>query len=289
MRPPAAVDEVTVAFSVAGQRLLGIIAQPAQPQASVTGIVLVVGGAQTRVGANRRFVGLARTLAAAGHAVMRFDQRGLGDSDGEHPGFESASADIVAATEALRSVCPQLGRLVFVGLCDGASAIALALPALPPGLAVSALVLVNPWVHSPALAAQARLKHHYRRRLLDPQWWKRLFSGRVHPSAWAAGMAALWRSRRAAPVIPFVERMALNLHAFHGRVLVVLSGQDQTAQEFAQLLATSRHWGLLAARPGWHTVQHTDADHTHSGRDAGEQLESEVLAWLQHPQPDGRA
>lgn len=280
MRSPLHIDESSVAFQVAGQQLLGVMARPGIGSFTGTGIVVVAGGAQSRVGANRRFVDLARALAVAGHAVLRFDQRGLGDSDGDPCGFESASDDITAAAQALREACPTLRKVVLLGLCDGASASVLALARLKPELRPSALVLINPWVHSPVLAAQARVQHHYRRRLADPQWWKRLVSGQVRPAAWFAGLAALWRSRRAAPALDFVERMNAHLQTFEGAVLVVLSGRDQTAQEFDQLLATHPRWTGLASRPNWHTVRHADADHTHTGEAAGHHLMNDVIEWL---------
>ena len=39
-----------------------------------TGVVIVQGGGQTRVGPQRLFVRLAADLAAAGHPVLRFDE-----------------------------------------------------------------------------------------------------------------------------------------------------------------------------------------------------------------------
>ena len=44
-----------------------------------TAVLVVVGGPQVRAGSHRHFVQLARHLATHGHAVMRFDVRGMGD------------------------------------------------------------------------------------------------------------------------------------------------------------------------------------------------------------------
>ena len=56
------------------QDMLGIVSLPAPdaPQQN-TGVVIVVGGAQYRVGSHRQFVQMARLLAAAGYPVLRFD------------------------------------------------------------------------------------------------------------------------------------------------------------------------------------------------------------------------
>ena len=46
------------------------------------GVLIVTGGPQYRAGSHRQFVLLARFLAARGMAVLRFDYRGMGDSEG---------------------------------------------------------------------------------------------------------------------------------------------------------------------------------------------------------------
>ena len=48
----------------------------------------MVGGPQYRVGSHRQFTLMARAFAAAGYPVLRFDYRGIGDSEGESRGFE---------------------------------------------------------------------------------------------------------------------------------------------------------------------------------------------------------
>ena len=58
--------EQTTAFACAGETLLGILAEPQTP--AHTGVVVVVGGPQYRVGSHRQFVLLSRALAAAGFA-----------------------------------------------------------------------------------------------------------------------------------------------------------------------------------------------------------------------------
>ncbi len=78
--------ETALRFTCADEYLFGILACPERP--SDTGVVIVVGGPQTRVGSHRQFVLLSRALAAAGYPVLRFDVRGMGDSSGEQRDFE---------------------------------------------------------------------------------------------------------------------------------------------------------------------------------------------------------
>ena len=68
--------EETTVFACAGDTLMGILAKPETP--ADTGVIVIVGGPQYRVGSHRQFVLLSRALAAAGYAVLRFDYRGMG-------------------------------------------------------------------------------------------------------------------------------------------------------------------------------------------------------------------
>lgn len=311
-------------FEVDGARLLGIVALPesadgdreVQHQGD-TGVLIVVGGPQTRVGARRRFVGLARALARAGFPTLRFDLRGMGDSEGEPPGFEASGPDITAAALALRAQCPGLRRVVLWGLCDGASAGVLAWREAEQALArhaaktsaarypleplqIAGLCLVNPWVRTPEVQASAQVAHYYGSRLRDPAFWRKLLRGGV---GWAAlaGWWQAWRRARAhrlshvggvqgaavgageddATARDFTDRMAHRLRAFDGPVAIVLSGQDHTAREFEVLAREGAAWQGLAARPTWTRIDHPEADHTHGGDAARAALEGDVLRWLQ--------
>jgi exosortase A-associated hydrolase 1 len=139
-----------------------------------TGLLIVTGGTQTRIGSHRMFERLAAALAAAGWPCFRFDRRGVGDSEGEDPDFRGSGPDLAAA---FRREQPQLTRLLGFGLCDGASA--LALHGSRAGL--DGYVLVNPWfveaeAGEPAAAA---IRSRYKEQLLSLEGWKRLLSGSI--------------------------------------------------------------------------------------------------------------
>ncbi len=176
------------------QHMLGIVSVPApsSPQVS-TGVVIVVGGAQYRVGSHRQFVQLARFLAAAGYPVLRFDFPGMGDSPGEPVPFDDSAAHIAAAIDALHSSHPvKVDRVVLWGLCDGASASLLYMQARQDRR-VAGMVLLNPWVRSEAGLARAQVKHYYRQRLMEPAFWRKLAAGGV---GWQA-LRGLGRNLRA--------------------------------------------------------------------------------------------
>ena len=81
--------------------------------AGSTGLLIISGGNEIRIGAHRGMARLAADVAAAGFPVFRFDRRGIGDSEGENGEFTTSGPDISAAIAAFRSECPhieQIGR-----------------------------------------------------------------------------------------------------------------------------------------------------------------------------------
>lgn len=273
-------------FACGGEQLLGVLSRPAVPGS--VGVVVVVGGPQYRAGSHRQFVHLARALAAAGHTVLRFDSRGMGDSSGPLQPFDQLSDDIAAAVAALRRAAPAVQQVVLWGLCDAAAAALLHLYEQPHA-GVSGLVLVNPWVRSTASLAKANLKHYYRQRLLEADFWRKLLNGGVGAAAvrdlWHNARAALRGQRRPAQrERPFQERMALALEAFEGRVLIVISERDLTALEFLDQAKNDAAWQRALARRPPERCQIDGADHTCSDPAAQRALEAATLGWLaRHP------
>jgi len=276
--------EKPLVFPCAGEELLGILAQP--ERSSAIAVVVVVGGPQYRAGSHRQFVLLARTLAAGGYPVLRFDYRGMGDSGGGRRGFETVGQDIGAAADALVAACPEVTRIVLWGLCDGASA-ALLYCRESGDPRVDGLVLLNPWVRSEATLARTRIKHYYGQRLLQKGFWMKLLRGDL-----AAGksLLGLWRnvglSLAGGAQTPVREwsyqaRMAQAWRDFPGRILLVLSGQDYVAREFAEYAKSDPAWSGLLERRGVRRVLLPEADHTFSAQIARRKCETLVLQWLQ--------
>ena len=288
--PVPSAQEHAFTFDCAGDALVGILHKPADPEpardAARTGVLIVVGGPQYRAGSHRQFVHLARHLAAAGHPVLRFDVRGMGDSSGAQRGFEHLDADIDAAIQALMQHQPGVQQVVLWGLCDGASAALLYLHR-HADLRVRGLCLLNPWVRSEASLARTHVKHYYRQRLMQREFWTKLLSGRVAGQA----LRGLVGNLRAAsgPVdaptraaAPFQVRMAQAWQAFSGPVLLVLSGRDYTAREFTETVAAHPAWTGALARPGVQRHDAAAADHTFSARAERDALERLTSDWLRH-------
>ncbi|MFC5552240.1 hydrolase 1, exosortase A system-associated [Massilia aerilata] len=276
-------EERTLSFSCAGAWLYGVLSLPAQ--AASRGILIVVGGPQVRTGSHRQFTLLARSLAQAGFPVMRFDYRGMGDSEGEPRDFEQVQDDLRAALDCFFAQVPGMRDVVLWGLCDGASAAAMY---APDDARVAGLALLNPWVRTESGAAAATLKHYYRNRLLEPGLWKKIASGRFDAfgavrSFVSVARNAFGRSGTEAPQAAeasLPQRMHTALQEFGGRVLVMLSGADLTAQEFAGLADGAPHWRRLLESS--HVTRHTlaGADHTCSRREWHQQVADWTGAWL---------
>lgn len=269
--------EEAVVFECDDEPLVGIVHRPAAT-GHATGVLVVVGGPQYRVGSHRQFTLMARELARNGYAVMRFDVRGMGDCPAESPGFEHTTQDIAAGiAEFLRSV-PSLEKLVLWGLCDGASAILMHGCRDPR---VHGLVLVNPWVHSEAREADSYVRHYYGRRLLQRSFWRKLFSLQVDVLAsvrdWLRRIIA---SRHRSGSTPYVVRMLAGLRAFQGNVLVLLSEHDLVARQFEELCRGQAEWRRAVGRPGITVRDVPGADHTFSERAVLDGVSRACTQWL---------
>lgn len=165
--------ETPVVFNCNGQDLTGIIHE--SNRQSKTGVLVVVGGPQYRVGSHRQFVLLARYLATADIPVMRFDYRGMGDSPGKLRDFNDIEKDIGEAIDNFQAHNKDLQRIVIWGLCDAASA---ALFYAYQDDRVAGLVLLNPWVRTEYGEANAYLKKYYKNRLISLEFWRKIITGR---------------------------------------------------------------------------------------------------------------
>lgn len=130
-----------VQFTCQGNSLIGILDLPERPLAR--GVLVVTSGPQYRIGHHRHFTLLARVLAGRGIPVLRFDHRGMGDSEGEARTIDALAEDIDAATRAFFAQVPELSEVVLWGLGDAAMA---ALRYAQADVRVAGVVLLNPWV-----------------------------------------------------------------------------------------------------------------------------------------------
>lgn len=213
-----------IAFPCAGETLLGTL----DDAAGTTGLLIVSGGNEIRVGAHRGMALLAEGVARADHPVFRFDRRGIGDSTGTNAGFESSAADIAAAAAAFRATGVE--RIVAYGNCDAATALAF----FHAEAGIDALVLANPWVVESAdeMPPAAAIRSHYAAKLRDPREWLRLLRGGVNIGKLLKGLRKASRKPSEGQA-GLSARLAAALAKAEIPVTILLAKGDNTAIAFA--------------------------------------------------------
>ncbi len=275
------MSETGLILHCKGARLAGVLNRP--DSADRQAVVFVVGGPQYRIGSHRLHVALARKLAENGIASLRFDYRGVGDSEGRHPGFEAIEPDIAVAVDAMAAAGAE--HVVLFGLCD----------AVPPICAYAALdsriraiVILNPWVREAASHETVMLRRYYAQRLLQADFWRNLIRGRAHLRDFAQTAARALRRRMSGKATApaalaenrLLDRILSGLTGFEGAVLLIMSGRDLTAEEFQQEAGPNAHWQAIAARPGFARLDVAVAYHTFSEGQTTAQLAQVLADWL---------
>ena len=208
-----------------------------------TGLLIVTGGSQTRIGSHRMFERLAASVAAAGSPCFRFDRRGVGDSEGEDPGYRESGPDIAAAVRAFRTECPQLHRIVGFGLCDGGTALSL----FGAQAGIDALLLANPWFVEAETGAPpaAAIKQHYRDRLMSIEGWKKLLSGSVSYKKLLKGILKV----AASPPTDLADEVANALGTSLLPLTMLLARRDGTAIAAADVWNSPRYRSIRERNP----------------------------------------
>lgn len=283
------MNEHAVVFDCGNDPLLGIIHAPPEPVD--TGLIIIVaGGPQYRVGAHRQFVVLSRQLAEKGIPVLRFDHRGTGDSGGEYRGFMDMSDDIRAAIDNLCTRFPNIKQVMLWGECESASAAAFY---AATDERVNGIFMVNPWIRTEAGQAKTYLKHYYWNRLKDPEFWKKIRSGKFSLARSVKSWLQLLSNARQdktttakaqqeddLSALPLPERLTKSLQCFDGKIYILTSGFDYIAQEFNDFIASSPLWKNSDLNTRIVFNEMTDADHTFSRPEWRRQLFTETEQWL---------
>lgn len=256
-----------LSFDCEGARLAATLDEAG----GTVGLLIVSGGNETRAGAHRGMALLAANIAAAGHPVLRFDRRGIGDSEGDNSGFESSAPDIAAALAAFRAHCPAMTHIVAFGNCDAASALLLHQP-----LALDAMVLANPWVielegngdtDTPALPPASAIRARYWAKIKDPASAMRLIRGEIDFGKLWRGVKGMKPKHAAAEPADLPARVGAAMAALPCPATVLLAKHDRTALVFAEAWASP---AFANARMQSDVVMHTldSASHSFTGNDA---------------------
>ena len=219
-------------FPCAGDTLFGTLDTPDNGAPGKTGLLIVSGGNEIRVGAHRGMALLAQRLAARGIPVFRFDRRGIGDSTGSNGGFLSSGPDIGGAA-ATFSAEAGIERLVAFGNCDAATALAL----FGSTAGIDRLILANPWIVEPTddLPPAAAIRSRYVEKLKDPRELWRLVSGGVNIAKLARGLSRVAATTSEPNALAL--RLATALEQWHDRATILLAGGDATAIAYRDAIA----------------------------------------------------
>jgi pimeloyl-ACP methyl ester carboxylesterase len=117
--------EEAVRFAGAAGTLAGTLAVP---EGRPRGSILIIGGSgpNDRDGRNKRFDfgayrEIGRALCEQGFVTLRYDKRGIGESQGDYyeTGFWDLAADAQAAVDFLRAKLPDAGPTILLGHSEG--------------------------------------------------------------------------------------------------------------------------------------------------------------------------
>lgn len=230
-----------------------VLAGSLDEAAGEVGVLMVTGGSQTRVGSHRMYERLAKALADLGFPCFRFDRRGVGESSGDDPGYRGSAADLLAARAAFVSAAPEVKQIVGLGLCDGATA--LAIHGVAAG--IQGTILINPWLVEAEADAPppTAVRAHYRERLLSKDAWRRLLGGKVDVTKLVAGV----RKAGAADETELADAAALGLAASGSPVALILAHRDATAIAAAAQVKRAAFAGTISWTREIDTDSHTFA------------------------------
>ena len=199
----------------------------------------------------------------------------------------------VCAIDKFLVEVPSVSELVIWGLCDAASA---AIFYACKDSRISGLVLLNPWVRTESGSARAYLKHYYVSRLFQPEFWSKIRHGNLNIMAAARSFLDIIaeavagrkksavgvpdETRDACGMTPLPDRMFSGLSRFRGKILVILSGNDLTAQEFSDLVKSSRQWRKLLTSSRVTSLSLPEANHTFSRREWRDQVAIWTKDWI---------
>ena len=160
---------------------------------------------------------------------------------------------------------------------------------------VTGLVLVNPWVRTEQGVAKVYLKHYYLKRLFDLEFWQQSMARQfkfchVNSVPFQHRLVMPWQdgnqmkvasNRMPGDAAPLPERMFYGLSRFKGNILLILSGNDFTAQEFSDLVKGSRKWQKLLTSPRVQRYDLLEANHTFSQQRWRDQVAACTVTWIE--------
>jgi pimeloyl-ACP methyl ester carboxylesterase len=296
----------TVSFPCEGYQLRGSLHRAAGSAEADTAIVILNQGPLDRSGAHRLSIKYARRWATDGFPVLRFDARGVGDSEGDwaipedgapikllYKNIEEgawtrdthAAVEHICATTSARNV-------ILAGCCGGAVS---ALHAAAEHPAVVGVIMVGmpvrPWADIGIDSIVASQVEHeakgYVKKLGKLNAWRRFFSGASdYRVLWGIGSRYIREQMFGAPDDRLKALNAAMLRSFRTvagsgkRMLFVFPENDYLWVEFRDLFLPT-----FDDRPPFDLQIIPGANHTFTEAVWQEQLFSILETWLQTLMP----
>jgi pimeloyl-ACP methyl ester carboxylesterase len=276
--------ESAVHFGPRGD-LFGVLAEPDRHAGNAlacdTAVLMLSVGGNYRIGPNRIYTRLARSMAQAGYCALRFDLPGLGDSPTPH---EFSMRDLYSqdATPQVRAAIDLLSargcrHFYLLGICSGSFV------AFQSALAderVTGQVLMNSrlleWRQAnpdgqwqEAMQQPYKSSSFYGRQLLRPTVYRRLLRGEIDVRGISRRLSALlvarWqrglRQLLARPVPPDDVLSKVKRLSARGTSTLLLVTEDDDGRDYLEFHC-GRRGSYLRDDPNFKMVLVQNSDHT---------------------------
>lgn len=261
-------------------------------------ILIVSGGNEIRSGSHNSQSHLAQYMCAQGFHVLRYDRRGIGDSEGDNLGFEQSRDDIMAAIEFLRAKFSEDIHIVGFGNCDAASALLL----YQDMLNLNKLIIANPWTidtpvqnndaqnniadniddrnlnkNSSTTSSAAAIRARYWVRIKNPRTFIDLFTGKIDLRKLIGGLLKASQKENISDlgrnIVTILSKISVPTH-------ILIANKDTTAMGFlgvynAKSSVTARKNNMVQL----YTIE--SASHSFADNEAQSWLYEKLLAYAQ--------
>lgn len=169
----------------AASPLVGILTEPDE-RTTLPAILVLNAGLVHRAGVSRLYVKLARTFAASGFTVLRFDSSGIGDSPPRPDHLPVAQSSLEEPRRVMDWFTRRSGvdRFGLVGHCSGASnsfRVASVDPRVVGALMINIEAFNDEWKDYDFRRKRTQYyTRYYTERAGDVNQWKRVLSGRAN-------------------------------------------------------------------------------------------------------------
>ena len=284
--------ETAFAFSCKGDELIGFIHE-GDHNRRIGVLSLVADGPQYRGGVGRQLLRLGRRLATEGITMMRFDHRGIGDSEGSYRGFLYIEDDIAAAVDEFRRRSPWITDIVLWGGCSAATAALTHAHKIP---AVVGIIACNPFVNSPSITAKAT-RNHYVSSLTKMAFWRKLIHGdysirdylsqgrQMLSKKIGSGLNKSQQTASDGDNVSFIDELLIGLKHFDGKVLFLMGDSFLRSDEFDVLITSSPEWRATYSKDNHERIDIQGGDQVFATLTAQERLFDAASAWLHRSFP----